>query len=78
MPLNDNHNEITKTVIEVTILHPSYMDVSDMTLHDIANHTNLGDFVAQRTQTISEELSEDKTAEELTSLGSAPGYFEAK
>ena len=70
------NQEVSKTVMTVTMLHPTALDPKAMSHEDIAYHLGDGEFVGERTSIVTEPVADDKVVEELQALGNDGSYFE--
>jgi hypothetical protein len=68
--------KITKTVVQVTILHLAEDRVDGTGLGHIAFQIDEGDWVGQSKIVTEEAVPDDKVAEELQALGNDGTFFE--
>jgi hypothetical protein len=69
---------VSKTVMTLTMLHPTALDPSAMSQEDVAYHLGEGEFVGERTSIVTTDVADDKVVEELQALGNDGTYFETQ
>jgi hypothetical protein len=76
---NDNepiNQEVAKTVLTFTMIHPVSLDPSEMSNADIAYHLGDGEFIGARTSLVTTPVADSEVASELVLLGGDESFFE--
>lgn len=73
-PLEINE-AVTRTVLNIEILHPTDIDPAGMTHAEMAGYTDMGQLVTRTTVKESREIDDDAIDAELEAIGAQPGHF---
>lgn len=69
---------VSKTVMTLTMVHPTSLDPQGMDVIDIANHMTMGEFVGTKTRVETTAVEDAQVDAEVTALGGNPGFFADK
>jgi hypothetical protein len=69
---------VSKTVMTLTMVHPTSLDPQRMDVIDIANHMTAGEFVGTKTLVETNPVADEKVDAEVTALGGNAGFFADK
>lgn len=69
------NQEVSRTTITYSVLHPTALDPSGMTDVDVANHLAGGEFLGSRTIVETTAVAADEVDAEVEALGGVKGFF---
>lgn len=69
------NQDVSRTTITYSVLHPTALDPSVMSDVDVANHMANGEFLGTRTKVETERVPADEVDAEVEARGAARGFF---